>query len=188
MFNLMLQCQSWTFSSSDWTTPTFDNNSEQCLLGWKEGIRRLRNTRRTLPWADKAEILSEFLHSIMSSTDWRSSQRLCVTGFERQCARADRGGTPVHRPCHYDYKEAEEIDIKNEVVSATQCRGVLPTNLWQHFIEENSGSGDKKCVKTGFVSEMYWDCWWSSISEVNGQSYSQTGSHWLYPLWHIQHI
>ena len=52
--------------------------------------------------------MSKFSHSLMSS-GYSEKYRLevisaAVTGFERQCARADRGGTPVHRPRHYDYE------------------------------------------------------------------------------------
>ena len=47
-------------------------------------------------------------HSLMSS-GYSEKYRLevisaAVTGFERQCARADLGGTPLHRPRHYDYE------------------------------------------------------------------------------------
>ena len=33
----------------------------------QEVLRRLRNTRRDLPWSEKAEILSEFSHKLMCS-------------------------------------------------------------------------------------------------------------------------
>ena len=42
------------------------NNIKRNSLA-QEVIRRLRNTKRDLPWSVKAEILTEFSHSLMSS-------------------------------------------------------------------------------------------------------------------------
>ena len=75
----------------------------------QEVIRRLRNTSRDLPWSEKAAILTEFSHSMMCS-GYSEKFRLeiiqaGVVGFERQCAEADSGGTPVHRPRSYNLEE-----------------------------------------------------------------------------------
>ena len=85
----------------------------------QEGIRRLRNTRRSLPWSEKAEILSQYSHSLMSS---RYSEKYryqiitaAVNGYERQCARADRGGTPLHRPRQYE----QEARLRRKLLTKT---------------------------------------------------------------------
>ena len=75
----------------------------------QEGIRRLRNTSRHLPWETKAEIMSEFSHKLMLS-GYDEKFRLeiiksAVTGYERQCERADNGGTPLYRPRSYQQSE-----------------------------------------------------------------------------------
>ena len=57
----------------------------------EEGVRRLRNTKREIPWSEKAEILSEFAHKMMLSG---YSQRFrleivksAVAGYKKQVAR-----------------------------------------------------------------------------------------------------
>ena len=71
----------------------------------QEGIRRLRNTKRELPWDVKSEILSDFSHKLKLS-GYSEKFRLeviqaAVRGYRRQCERADKGGTPLHRPRSY---------------------------------------------------------------------------------------
>ena len=75
----------------------------------QEGIRRLRNTSRHLPWELKADILSEFSHKLMLS-GYDEKFRLdiiksAVTGYERQVERADNGGTPLYRARTYQEGE-----------------------------------------------------------------------------------
>ena len=75
----------------------------------QEGIRRLRNTSRHLPWEMKADILSDFSHKLMLS-GYDEKFRLdiiqsAVTGYERQCERADNGGTPLYRSRSYQENE-----------------------------------------------------------------------------------
>ena len=75
----------------------------------EEGLWRLRNTKRDLAWEIKADILSEFSFSMMLSS--YSEKVRCeiiqsvLTGYERQCDRADRGITPLHRPRDYNKEE-----------------------------------------------------------------------------------
>ena len=75
----------------------------------QEVIRRLRNTSRDLPWSEKAAILTQFSHSMMCSGYSEKFRydilQAGVTGFERQCERADNGGSPVHRPRSYNIEE-----------------------------------------------------------------------------------
>ena len=83
------------------------NNIKRNSLA-QEVIHRLRNTKRDLPWSVKAEILTEFSHSLMSS-GYSEKFRLDiiqagVIGFEKQCETADSGGTPVHKPRAYNRK------------------------------------------------------------------------------------
>ena len=75
----------------------------------EEGLRRLRNTKRELAWELKADILSEFSFSMMLS-GYNEKIRCeiiqsVLTGYERQCDRADRGITPLHRPRDYNREE-----------------------------------------------------------------------------------
>ena len=78
----------------------------------EEGLRRLRNTKRDLPWEMKADILSEFSFSMMLSG--YSEKVRCeiiqsvLTGYERQCDRADKGITPLHRPRDYNREERKK--------------------------------------------------------------------------------
>ena len=67
----------------------------------EEGIRRLRNTKRELPWIEKAEILSEFSHKMMLS-GYSQKFRLetvksAVAGYNKQVARSDAGVRPLYR-------------------------------------------------------------------------------------------
>ena len=75
----------------------------------QEVIRRLRNTRRSLDWSVKADILSLFSHSLMVS-GYPESFRLevlqaGVKGYQAQCDRHDNGGQPLHRPRSYNSAE-----------------------------------------------------------------------------------
>ena len=75
----------------------------------EEGLWRLRNTKRDLAWEIKADILSEFSFSMMLSSYsekvWCEIIQSVLTGYERQCDRADRGITPLHRPRDYNREE-----------------------------------------------------------------------------------
>ena len=75
----------------------------------EEGIRRLRNTKRELPWEEKAEILSEFSHKLMLSgysQKFRSETiKSAVAGYNKQLARADAGIRPLHRPRDWNADE-----------------------------------------------------------------------------------
>ena len=75
----------------------------------QEAIRRLRNTSRDLPWELKAKILSEFSNKMMIS-GYSEQFRLeviqsAVRGFEKQCDKADKGITPLHRPREFQAEE-----------------------------------------------------------------------------------
>ena len=72
----------------------------------QEVLRRLRNTRRDLPWSEKAEILSEFSHKLMCS-GWTERHRYDfimagLTGYRRQLENSDAGITPLYRPREWD--------------------------------------------------------------------------------------
>ena len=67
----------------------------------QEALRRLRNTKRDLPWNLKAHILSEFSYKMMVS-GYSEKFRLeiiqsAVRGYEKQCEAADQGLRPLHR-------------------------------------------------------------------------------------------
>ena len=96
----------------------------------QEVIRRLRNTRRDLPWSEKAAILSEFSHSMMCS-GYTEQFRLeiiqaGVIGFERQCQAADNGGTPIHRPWSYNREERD----RNKLMTKTSWYRPFDTTVF----------------------------------------------------------
>ena len=72
----------------------------------QEALRRLRNTKREIPWERKAEILSEYSHKLMVSgynERFRSDViKSAVEGYNNQCRRADTGTVPLHRPREFD--------------------------------------------------------------------------------------
>ena len=82
---------------------------------WVEtGIRRMRNTSRRLPWQEFADTLSELSFEMLLS-GFNEKYRLeviqaAVAGYEKQCARADSGGTPLHWP--REYKREERVRKK----------------------------------------------------------------------------
>ena len=72
----------------------------------QEVLRRLRNTKRELPWKLKAEIISKFSNSLRIS-GYNEKFRMeviqsAVRGSEAQCDRADRGEVPLHRPRSFE--------------------------------------------------------------------------------------
>ena len=75
----------------------------------QEVVRRLRNTKRSLPWDLKAEILSEFSNSMkLSGYPENYRQNIIKSGieaFEKICDESDTGGTPLYRPRGYKQKE-----------------------------------------------------------------------------------
>ena len=68
-----------------------------------EVLRRLRNTRRDLPWSVFADTISEFSND-MRDMEYGESFRgkAALTGYRRQCELADQGVRPLHRPRGYD--------------------------------------------------------------------------------------
>ena len=112
----------------------------------QEGIRRLRNTKRELPWALKQEILSEFSHKLMVS-GYKEKYRLevisaAITGFERQCERADSGGTPLHRPWSYEREARTKKKLMTKTSWYRQSADVVG------FIPATPGSVLAKAVQT----------------------------------------
>ena len=75
----------------------------------QEVIRRLKNTRRSIDWEVKADILSEFSNS-MRISGYSEVFRLeiiksGIEAFENMCREADGGGTPLFRPREYKREE-----------------------------------------------------------------------------------
>ena len=75
----------------------------------QEAIRRLRNTSRDLPWDLKAKILSEFSNK-MRISGYSAQFRLeviqsAVRDYEKQCEKADKGITPLHRPREFQAEQ-----------------------------------------------------------------------------------
>ena len=71
-----------------------------------EVLRRLRNTKRGLPWSVFSDTISEFSNDLrnMGYTEgFRSTVvTAALTGYKRQCELADTGVRPLHRPRDYD--------------------------------------------------------------------------------------
>ena len=81
----------------------------------QEGIRRLRNTQRSLQWEVKADILSEFSQQMKISgynERFRGEIiRSAVIGFERQCEAADRGTRPLFRPREFQQEQRRRTKL-----------------------------------------------------------------------------
>ena len=71
-----------------------------------EVLRRLRNTRRDLPWSVFADTISEFSNDMRDMGYGESFRgkviKAALTGYRRQCELADTGVRPLHRPRDYD--------------------------------------------------------------------------------------
>ena len=82
-------------------------------------MRRLRNTKREIPWERKTEILSEFSHKLMVSGYNERFRydviKSAVEGYDKQCRWADAGTVPLHRPRDFD----EENRRKKKLMSKT---------------------------------------------------------------------
>ena len=75
----------------------------------QEGVRRLRNTSRSLAWEVKADILSEFSNKLRVS-GYKERYRLEVIQaklgvYDKQCSLSDKGVRPLHRPREYQQQE-----------------------------------------------------------------------------------
>ena len=82
-----------------------DNVKRNSLI--QKGVTILKNTKRDVPWAEKAELLSRYLtYSMMVSgypEKWRlDTIKAALTTYRRQCRRADTGAAPLHRPRGWD--------------------------------------------------------------------------------------
>ena len=76
-------------------------NVKQATLT-NEVLRRLRNTKRSLPWSVFSDTISEFSNDMMNmgyNQSFRANViQAALTGYRRQCALADTGAWPLHRP------------------------------------------------------------------------------------------
>ena len=72
----------------------------------QEIIRSLRNTSRELEWKTKAEIISQFSHSLMCSGYSERYREEVITsgmkGFDKQLERSVKGEVPLHRPREFN--------------------------------------------------------------------------------------
>ena len=71
-----------------------------------EVLRRLRNTKRGLPWSVYADTISEFSNDMRNmgyNGNFRASViQAALTGYRKQCSLADTGARPLHRPREFD--------------------------------------------------------------------------------------
>ena len=103
-----------------------------------EALRRLRNTSRELPWAEKVEILSEFSHKLMcSGWDKKTSYDFIMAGLTRLSPSAWESWCwdlpPVSPPgVGLRTKKEEENSRKNFLVLPSWCSDVCTCNsgLW----------------------------------------------------------
>ena len=129
-----------------------------CLV--QEGLRRLRNTRRDLPWDEKAEILSEFSHKMMLS-GYSERFRLdtiqsAVRGYENQCAAADAGIKPLHRPREFQSEERR----KNKLLSKTSwyrpasAVGFIPATPGAELADEIQKIVTEETARVGLTAKI----------------------------------
>ena len=170
----------------------------------QEGIRRLRNTSRELPWAIKAEILSEFSHKLMLS-GYHAKFRLeviqsAVRGYERQCDDADRGTKPLYRPREFQAEQRKKTKLltKTSWYRPASAVGFFPAtpdgelakDIQQIVNEESSRLGlTTKVIETGGKSLrqhlvrldltgcFYQDCYLCE-SDDKGASHTRSGAHY----------
>ena len=68
-----------------------------------EVLRRLRNTRRDLPWSVFADTISEFSNDMRDMGYGESFRgKAALTGYRRQGELGDSGVRPLRRPQGYD--------------------------------------------------------------------------------------
>ena len=175
----------------------------------QEAIRRLRNTSRDLPWDLKAKLLSEFSNKMMNS-GYSETFRLeviqaAVRGYERQCEKADKGITPLHRPREF---QAEQRWKKKHLTKTAWYRpynatcfvqatpgGVLARDIQEVFdeeaprigmsvkvVEKGGTSLKQQLVKTDLTGCIYPDlpkypCFLCEAG-VKGGSHTKSGVHY----------
>ena len=170
----------------------------------QEGIRRLRNCSRDLPWEIKADILSEFSHKLMLS-GYDEKFRLdiiqsAITGFERQCQRADNGGTPLYRPRSYQqterrkkklltkttwYRPADAVMFVPATPNAELARQVQEVvteeaarlNMTVKVVETGGVSMKQQLVRMDLTGCFYPDCLMCQ-SGGGGASHTRSGVHY----------
>ena len=162
----------------------------------------MRNTQRELPWSIKEEILSEFSHKLMCSG---YSERIryeiisaAVVGYERQCDRADRGITPLHRPRSFDrparvrkklmtktswYRPADAVGFfpatpKGELAQRIQkivSEEAARLNLRVKVIEQGGVSLKQQLVRTDLTQCFWPECYLCEGGEKGG-SHTRRGA------------
>ena len=174
-----------------------------CMV--QEGMRRLRNTSRELPWELKAEILSEFSHKLMVS-GYSERFRLdniqsTVRGYERQCEAADRGITPLHRPREFQAEERRQKKLltKTAWYRPASAVGFIPATpgaelakqvqviaseeaarlgLSVKIIETGGKSLLQHLVRLDLTGCFYEDCYLCESDVKGGASHTRRGAHY----------
>ena len=200
----------YKFYSKPMSTPyVILNNSamptkikRNCLV--QEAIRRLRNTKRELPWSLKAEILSEFSNKMMIS-GYSEQFRLeiiqsAVRGYERQCEAADRGERPLHRPRDYQTEQRwkQKAMTKTTWYRPDSAVGFIPAtpdgllakeiqnivseeaarlNMTVKIVETGGVSLKDHLVKMDLTGCFYNDCYLCQ-SGTKGGSHTRSGVHY----------
>ena len=170
----------------------------------QEGIRRLRNTSRELPWQLKADILSEFSHKMMMS-GYNAKFRLeiiqsAVRGYDRQCDAADRGIRPLYRPRDFQAEERRKSKLltKTSWHRPASAVGFIPAtpgaelakDIQRIVTEETARLGlSAKIIETGGKSLrqhlvrldltgcFYPDCYLCECDD-KGASHTRSGAHY----------
>ena len=170
----------------------------------QEGIRRLRNTKRELPWSLKADILSDFSHKLMIS-GYSEKFRLeiiqsAVRGFDNQCDAADRGIKPLHRPREFeaDQRRQKKLLTKTTWYRPASAAGFVPATpnaelaksiqsvvtantarlgLSAKIVENGGKSLKQHLVRLDLTGCFYPDCFLCE-SGSNGGSHTRSGAHY----------
>ena len=126
----------------------------------QEGIRRLRNTKRDLPWSVKSEILSEYSFSLMLS-GYSEKFRLdtiqaAVKGYERQCQEADTGGAPLHRPRSWNQSERRKKKLltKTSWYRPHNAVGFYPSTPGGELAKEIQSIVTEETARLGFTVKV----------------------------------
>ena len=129
-----------------------------CMV--QEGIRRLRNTSRELPWTTKAEIMTEFSHKLMLS-GYSERFRLdtiqsAVRGYENQCDASDRGIKPLYRPREFQAEERRQNKVltKTSWYRPASAVGFVPATPGAELAKQIQVIASEEAARLGLTTKI----------------------------------
>ena len=179
-----------------------DKMKRNCLV--QDAIRRLRNTKRELPWSLKASVLSEFSNKMMLS-GYSEKFRLeiiqsAIRGNENQCEAADRGIKPLHRSRGFQTVErwkkralskttwyrpndtvgfvaATPNGVLAKTIQAIVSEETARIGLSVRIVEQGGISIKQQLVRLDLTGCFYPDCYLCE-SGTTGGSHTRSGAHY----------